>query len=74
MQARDSYYKCLLDLGIDIKSSGPVPPQCKALRNTFEKSCLSSWVRNHNICPIIAHIFSIETKIAWRMAPAGGTL
>ena len=43
-QARDSFYKCVLDLGLDYKPKAPVPTQCQSLRKDFEKSCLTSWV------------------------------
>ncbi|GAX75064.1 hypothetical protein CEUSTIGMA_g2508.t1 [Chlamydomonas eustigma] len=45
-RARDNFYKCVEDLGIDFKPGSPVPSQCKVLRQTFENSCLSSWVEH----------------------------
>ena len=43
-QARDSFYKSVLDLGLDYKPKAPVPTQCQSLRKDFEKNCLTSWV------------------------------
>ncbi len=43
VQARNNFYKCVRDLGIDFTGK-EVPDKCKEQRAAFEQTCLPSWV------------------------------
>jgi hypothetical protein len=45
-KARDRFYKCVSNQGVDFKPSAPIPAPCVHLRAAFEASCLKSWVQH----------------------------
>lgn len=42
--ARDAFFSCVRESGVDFTPGTPAPPKCKAARARFEADCLASWV------------------------------
>mmetsp|Transcript_17940 Transcript_17940/g.32755 ORF Transcript_17940/g.32755 Transcript_17940/m.32755 type:complete len:99 (-) Transcript_17940:404-700(-) len=42
--ARDNFYKCCREQGVDWMPETKIPSKCSALRKEFQKKCLASWV------------------------------
>ncbi|KAK9820267.1 hypothetical protein WJX72_008310 [[Myrmecia] bisecta] len=45
-QAKDEFYQCMVEQGIDFTTSTPVPAACKQRRQQFEAACRASWVHH----------------------------
>uniref|UniRef100_A0A7S0Y8L8 Cytochrome c oxidase assembly factor 6 homolog n=1 Tax=Polytomella parva TaxID=51329 RepID=A0A7S0Y8L8_9CHLO len=43
-KARDGFFSCCLEQGVDWEPGMPIPSKCKEKRKSFEDNCLSSWV------------------------------
>lgn len=45
-QARDTFYACVQQQGLEFAPGVAVPPSCSALRKQFQASCPASWVHH----------------------------
>ncbi|PNW78148.1 hypothetical protein CHLRE_10g466000v5 [Chlamydomonas reinhardtii] len=44
--ARDAFYACSREHGVDFAPGAPIPAKCLQLRKTFEQACPASWVKH----------------------------
>lgn len=45
-KARDVFYQCVRETGVNFSRSGAIPVKCQKIRILYENSCLASWVRH----------------------------
>ncbi len=45
MQARDAFYACVREQGVEFAPGTKPPARCTRLRQQFEGACPASWVR-----------------------------
>ena len=44
MQAKDAFFSCVTEQGVDFSVGAPVPQPCLEQRKAFEAACRASWV------------------------------